>query len=210
MNETLKKIKISFREQLNPLFAPLRRMGIDTSFSIISNNCWGGHVYRYFGLNYSSPTVGMYFFADDYIRFLKDLKYYLSLPLTIIPLEDSKYRDILIRKGQTSVPIGKLGDVEMVFLHYKTPEEVLAKWTRRASRVNLNNLVVKFSEMNLCSDEHLRAFDALPYNKKIVFVTSKRGLKSEILFKKYEGENEIKDDTTYFRRYVNLKNLFKR
>lgn len=210
MNEKIKKIKISLREQLNPIFAPLRRIGVDTSFSIISNNCWGGHVYRYFGLNYSSPTVGMYFFADDYIRFLKDLKRYLCLQLTIIPLKDSKYKDILIRKGQTSVPIGKLGDVEIVFLHYKTPEEALSKWERRAKRVNYNNLVIKFSEMNLCNDEHLREFDALPYKKKIVFVTRKRGLKSEILFKGYDGQSEIKDDTTYFRKYVNLRRLISR
>lgn len=207
MNETLKKIKISLRERFNPLFAPFRRMGIDTSFSIISNNCWAGHVYRYFGLNYTSPTIGLYFFADDYISFISNMRYYLKQQLVIIPLQESKYRDILIRKGQANVPIGRLDDVEIVFLHYKTPEEALLKWSRRVKRVNFKNLVIKFSEMNLCTDEHLAKFDALPYKRKIVFVTKKRGLKSEILFKKYKGQSEIKDDTTFFRRYVNLRTL---
>ncbi|WP_113846262.1 DUF1919 domain-containing protein [Enterococcus durans] len=26
--------------------------------AIISNNCWGGHVYRYFGMKYLSPAIG--------------------------------------------------------------------------------------------------------------------------------------------------------
>lgn len=205
MNETYNRIRVSLRERLNPLFAPIRRRGVDTTFSIISNNCWGGHVYRYFGLKYSSPTIGMYFFSDEYIRFIKNLKYYLSLQLTIIPIEESKYRDILIEREQASVPIGRLDDVEIVFLHYKSPEEALSKWARRTNRINFSNLIVKFSEMNLCSEDHLREFDALPYENKLVFVTKKRGLKSEILFKKYEGQNEIKDDTTFFKKYVNLR-----
>lgn len=42
-------------------------------FTIISNNCWGGYVYRYYGLEYNSPTIGGYFFSEDYIKFLKNL-----------------------------------------------------------------------------------------------------------------------------------------
>ena len=42
-------------------------------FSIISNNCWGGSVYRRYRLKYSSPTVGLYMFANEYIH---GAKYY--------------------------------------------------------------------------------------------------------------------------------------
>ncbi len=207
MNETFKKIKISLRERLNPFLAPIRRIGIDTSFTIISNNCWGGHVYRYFGLNYSSPTVGLYIFSEDYIRLLKDLKHYFETPLQIIPIEQSRYKEILVKKGQTNVPIGLLGDVEIVFLHYKSPEEAITKWNRRVKRVNYENLIVKYSEMNLFTEKTLRQFDDLPYRNKVMFVTRRRGYQSEILFKYYKGANEIPDDTTYFRRYVNLRKL---
>lgn len=43
-------------------------------FTIISNNCWGGMIYESYNLPKNSPTVGLFFFAEDYIRFLKDLK----------------------------------------------------------------------------------------------------------------------------------------
>lgn len=53
----------------NPFLAPFRRAKLErTDFSIISNNCWAGSVYRSYGLPYLSPTVGLYFFADYFIR----------------------------------------------------------------------------------------------------------------------------------------------
>jgi len=38
------------------------------SFSIISNNCWGGLVYQYFGLPYNTPTVGLFIMDDDFFE----------------------------------------------------------------------------------------------------------------------------------------------
>ena len=51
-----------------------RQMLKSTDFTIISNNCWGGHVYRRYGLPYASPTVGMYFFPDEYLKFIRNIK----------------------------------------------------------------------------------------------------------------------------------------
>ena len=58
-----------------------RKQLLFTDFTIISNNCWGGLVYQYFGLPYTSPTVGLFIMDDDYIKFLENLDYYLSQPL---------------------------------------------------------------------------------------------------------------------------------
>lgn len=44
-------------------------------FTIISNNCWGGLVYESYGLPKNSPTVGMFFMAEEYIKFVSNLKY---------------------------------------------------------------------------------------------------------------------------------------
>ena len=41
-----------------------------TDFTIISNNCWGGMIYESYGLSKQSPTVGMFFMAPDYIKFV--------------------------------------------------------------------------------------------------------------------------------------------
>ena len=204
---------VKIREKFNPYLAPMRRekagLGGGNSLNIISNNCWGGHVYRYFGLSYSSPTVGMYLYTPEYIRFLKNIKHYLSLELKFIPVEESRYKDILVAKQILSSPIGVLDDVEIVFLHYHSEEEAKEKWNRRKQRLNLDNLIVKMSEQNLCTPELLKEFDALPYKRKFVFVHKDYGLKSQIICKEFAKSHEVTNDTDEFRRHINLIKLVK-
>lgn len=106
-NEVVKKYKVKFRNTLNPFLGPLRRWfgGVNKPFTIISNNCWGGIVYQHYNLPYDSPTVGLYFYADEYIKFVSNLHYYLSQEITFISYEQSKYKDDIVRKKQTSKPI---------------------------------------------------------------------------------------------------------
>ena len=199
--------KIRLRELLNPYLAPFRRLGLKTDkFTIISNNCWGGHVYRYFGIPYLSPTIGLYFFADDYLRFIKRLNYYLSLELKFIKHEESKYYTILVERGGRDAicPIGKLDELEIIFLHYGSEQEAFEKWTRRSKRIVWNNIVYKMSDQNMCTDELLVEFDKLNINRKFCFVSKDLGLKSQVLFKEYFGSEEVRNDTTLFRKYIKL------
>ena len=210
--DILTKIDINLREKLNPYLAPYRRKKIGkyaNSLTILSNNCWGGHVYRYFGIPYNSPTVGMYFFAGDYIKFLSNLEDYLNKELKIIPVEESIHYDELINyhKDSLDVPIGRLGDIEIVFLHCHSNEEAIVKWNRRKERIDFDNLVVKMSEMNGCTIEHLKAFDALPFKRKFVFTTKDYGLKSQVIIKEYKRMDEIRNDTSKFRKYIDLISL---
>ena len=195
----------------NRLFASKRRKKLNnTDFSIICNNCWGGFVYRYFGLPYLSPTVGLYFYSEDYIKFVKKMAKYIAMPITIIDAENSKHYEDLKRKGQDNVPVGVLDDVEIIFLHYKTAAEAKEKWTRRCKRVNLNNIVLKYSYMNDPFDECLKEFDALPYKKKVMFVQRKEQEKEYRCAKYYPGfENcgDIRNDTDFFAKHVNLFEL---
>lgn len=211
------KIRINIREKLNPFLSPYRRSKIlnfdntviEAPFTILSNNCWGGHVYRYFGFPYNTPTVGMYFFSGDYIKFLTKLDHYLTVDLIMIGSKESKHYEELVKyhKESLNVPIGRLDDIEIVFLHSHSPEEAFIKWNRRKQRINKDNLIVKMSQMNGCTYEHLRAFDELPYKRKFVFTTKDYGLKSQVIFKECLGENEILNDTTNFRKYVDLIKL---
>ena len=178
------------------------------NFTIISNNCWAGHVYRYYGLSYSTPTVGLFFFADDYLKFIKNLKYYMNADLHFIPLSESRHEKELLMQGGKSAacPIGVLDDIEVIFLHYKTEQEAYTKWMRRKERINWNNLFIKMSQMNGCSDEMMHEFDKLPYKNKFIFVKQKYGIKSEVVYTGYEHDSEISNDTNYFRRYINVTN----
>ena len=173
---TIDKLASVYEEVSNRTFADIRRNKLNnTDFSIISNNCWGGHVYRRYGLLYSSPTIGMYFYSEEYIKLLRNLDRNLFLPFSVVNANESKYYQDLLRKGQKNVFIGKLGnEIELVLLHYHSKEEAEEKWARRLARVNLNNLIVKMSEMNMCSEKHLLEFDEMNYRKKVLFVAKER------------------------------------
>lgn len=163
-------VQRKLREQTNFLFAKCRLRRLERSdFSIISNNCWAGTVYRYFGLPYQSPTVGLYFFASDYVKFSADLRHYLSVPIRFIDPRSSSHFDVLKDRGELDKPIGMLDDVEVVFLHYRTAEEAAQKWERRVGRVNWDNLFIKFSQMNGCSVEDLSKFDQIAFPNKVCF-----------------------------------------
>ena len=51
-----------------------RKKILNIDFSIISNNCWAGWVYRRYGIEYRTPTVGLFIMPSDYIIFLKNLQ----------------------------------------------------------------------------------------------------------------------------------------
>lgn len=177
------------------------------SLNIISNNCWGGHVYRYFNLPYNSPTVGLFFFTEDYIRFLSNIKYYLSLNFKFISQEKSRYSEELKKRNTPPCPIGVLDDIEIVFLHYHLEEEARTKWNRRKERLDLDNTIVKMSEQNLCTPDHLRAFNQLPFKRKFVLVHKDYGIESQIVCKEFIKKGEVTNDTDEFRRHVNLIRL---
>ena len=204
-------IKYHYEKPGNKLFSELRRHRINnTDFSIICNNCWGGYVYRFFGLPYNSPTIGLYIFPKDFLKLLQDIEGYLKKDLVFINPQKSNYYEELKRKGQLNVPIAKLGDIEIVFLHYKTEEEAREKWNRRASRVNYNNIIVKFSQMNGCTMDDLQIFDSLKFKKMFVFVNRKNiaeKLETGIYFKGQEKLQELQADTTFFDTYINLYDL---
>ena len=72
--------------------AKIRRKRIKIeNFTIISNNCWGGFIYQSYNLKYNTPTIGLFFMAEDYIEFLKDIKKWIYKPIQFINYQDSKY-----------------------------------------------------------------------------------------------------------------------
>lgn len=203
------KIRRKIVKIFDKILLTVRRKSINNKdFSIISNNCWGGFVYKRYNLPYLTPTVGLYFYAEDYIKLCHNLTYYMSLPLKFITLQQSKHFESLTAKGQINIPIAQLDDIEIIFLHYKTEEEALEKWERRKKRINYENLIFKFSEVNNCTYEHLKKFEELEANKKICFTTQNyKDISSSILFKAYKNKNQVKNDTDDYSRYINIEKL---
>lgn len=201
------KFRNRIMDNAAPIFGKVNQKRVNNhDFTIISNNCWGGYVYRYFGLPYQSPTIGVYFFADEYIKFIYNLRHYLQCDLKIIDAKKSRYYEKL--KKEPLPLIGKIDDVEIVFLHYDSSDEAMEKWSRRVERVNFDNIIIKFSQMNNCNRTHLQAFDELKNIKKFMFVASNDlQFDSAIYYKGYEKEQQILNDTLKWNRYINVVEL---
>ena len=107
----------------------------------------GGGIYQELKLPYLTPTIGLYFYPEDYILFLQDLKYYTTeAKLTFTGY--SKYKD---NTKKHSYPIGLLdGKIEIHFLHYKSTEEAFTKWERGKKKINWDNLFVKMDDRDGC------------------------------------------------------------
>lgn len=180
------------------------------NLTVISNNCWAGRLYQYLDKPYLSPTAGLFFFADDYLKFITDLRYYLSLELEFISVNESKHSELLNEKSRLA-PIGRLGDIEIVFLHYETPDEAKEKWNRRKERINYDDILFKFSRMNGCTDEHVKFFAALPFNNKLLLNNNPEPeYDFEYYIEGYDGKDEIFNDTQPFPGSINIKKVLKK
>lgn len=161
--------------------------------SIISSNCIGGVLYKELGLKFNSPTINLYFYPKDYIRFLSNLKYYLQLDL------------VFIKEKNISFPIAMLGDIKIYFMHYQTEDEAKLKWKQRCKRVNFNNLYIIMVEKDECTEEEIAMFDKLPYKNKVIFTHKKFDkYKSSFYITGYEEKKEI-GNLMEFRNLVGEK-----
>lgn len=184
------------KRKIRKIISPIKRVGLNNkNFSIISNNCFGGYIYDIYGLQYLTPTIGLYFFSKEYIKFLNNLPYYLSLECEPLEVKDSKYKEILEKR--TSNPmLGKVGDVEIVFVHYDSAEEGCRKWNKRRGRVNFDNLIVKYNDQNLFEIEDFEEFKKMYFSNKLFFTANKSLCDNNFSYflKKYDKIGYVLDD----------------
>ena len=149
-NEKLRKL----RENTPTIFAP---------------NCWGGLTYHHLGLEFCSPLINMHIPHDEYLRFLRDPKYYMSQELVLrqMYIDDSLERPF---------PVAMMGDVSLWMNHYTDFDEARDIWERRKERIKWDNLFVMFFDE---TPELVEQFLELKYDKKVCFVpweTDTKGL----------------------------------
>ena len=160
----------------------LRSAAGSTPFAIVSNNCWGAHVYQQLGLPYSTPFVGLFLRPACYTTLLGDFDRIVRGELKFV--DESRYPDINAKRAAgTKHPIAILADaVEVNFLHEKTEAEARDKWQRRVARMpaDPSRRFYKFCDFDRPSDDALRAFDALPLPHKVMFVAKPLDVTSAI------------------------------
>jgi uncharacterized protein (DUF1919 family) len=212
----LKKINIDAFETafkwrfIDKYFSGFERSKLkNKDFSIIGNNCVAGGMYHKFGLKYTTPTIWTFFFPEEYIRFLENLDWYLKQPLEFTKETKHPMAHRLSETIHRNYPIGVLGgDVEMHFMHYKTEEEALEKWTRRIKRVNFNNLFIIFSDAEEeFKEELLERYEKLTYEHKIFFSSKPRSnCKSTVFVEDYAEATHVYDSTRNrkYEKYIDL------
>ncbi|MBR2708606.1 MAG: DUF1919 domain-containing protein [Bacilli bacterium] len=169
-------LKIKGRRKYINKTSKIRRKNIsNNSFTIISNNCWAGFIYQSYGLKYNTPTIGMFFMADDYLKFISDLEHYISIDKfeEVLPEKSKWYNVLKCKENFGKYPIAKLEDIELHLLHYDNVKDAQNKWNRRKKRINYSNILYKFSEMNDFSEMNLVSFQKLNLDNKLCFISKK-------------------------------------
>lgn len=208
--------KAQIKRRMEKVSAIFYRIGLkNRNFSIISNNCWGGKVYDMYALQYLSPTVGLWIPPEDFCRFCKNIKHYLKVDLVQITYLESHVRALLeARKktGRYELPldeliIGRIEDVDIVFLHYTSFEDAKEKWNRRRKRVNFDNILIKLNDQNGCTEKQFDDFCDLDYEHKLFFTAKEEWCKYPycIFLEKYEREGYVVSDTLHGDVPMNVK-----
>lgn len=167
-----RKVRHTFRNWLSQ--SDRKEMG-DKKFVIVSNNCWGGEVYQWYGRPYNTPFVGLFIYGPCYHKLLSNFDHYMSQKLEFIEMSKSKYAETgpfpELKPGQV-YPVGKLDDIEIHFLHYESEEIASSKWERRTARMlketDKDNYFFKTCD-KWGNDEYFEEFHGLPYKNKISF-----------------------------------------
>ena len=180
----MKKIKnaiIKIRDNLEK--RRLRKRLNLTDFTIISNKCWGSFTYQKYGIEYKSPTVGLFILGHDFVKLCADWENYFKSELVFIPWEQASYHYALVEA--TPYPVAKLGDIEVYFMHYHSEEEAAEKWYRRIKRINPDHMIFKLSQREECSKGDIVNFMHLPLEHKVCFSYDK--VEGAIIVPELEG-----------------------
>ena len=206
----LNKIYRPFEKYL----APIHRQGLNTNdFTIISNNCWGGRVYQYFGIEYKTPTIGMYFFPSDFNQFCNNLDFYITRDPVIVDWNESKWKKYLtLQYNIINMPlIARINDIELILLHYHSELDFKNKWKRRRNRINWDSLIFKSNDQNFCTEFDCEEFCTKNIDQNRIFFTANQNWFAKynctIFYKDDEMYGFVKDDTMFPCENINMKSF---
>ena len=129
---------------------------------ILSMNCTGGILYHDLGLPFLSPTINLFFHAEDFIRFCERLDDYLKIDKLVECFDPDVVQD-------RPYPVAWLGDIKLFLVHYHSVSEAQDAWNRRKKRIRKEEIVVLATDRDGMTDSLKDRFEKLPY-PKVMFV----------------------------------------
>lgn len=146
------------------------------SVSLISQNCIAGVFYHDMGLQFQSPTINLFFPEPDFIRFVTNIDYYLSLPIQM--------------NWDETYPIGCLEDVRIHFMHYSTCREAHDAWERRKARIAPDRIVIVCTDMEGFGDSEYACWQEIQF-PKVLFSATERDSPDVVSFPEYATFGEV-------------------
>ncbi|MEY8394773.1 DUF1919 domain-containing protein [Lachnospiraceae bacterium 45-P1] len=163
--------------------------------SIIASNCSGTYICHDLRIPYLTPTVNLYIDMNDFIKMVKNLKWYMEQEL-----EEAK--------EETTCPVGILGDIKIYFMHYASFCESKAKWEERKKRINWDNIFIVGSERDGCTYETIKNFEELPYKNKVIFTYKEYPeFSSTYCMESFKGKGELGVITDFKSQFLKRRYL---
>lgn len=147
-------------------------------FSLIAQNCIGGIFYHDMRMQFLSPTINLFFKEPDFVKFVSNLKYYISLEPEM--------------RWEEEYPVGKLDDIEIYFMHYHSCKEAKEIWNKRKSRINYDKILVLATDRNGFTDEVYKVWEEIPYKKVLFTVKNQYCDGNAVIYPEYQNEGYVR------------------
>lgn len=152
-------------------------------FSFITQNCIGIRFSQWAKDGYRSPTVNLWFKPGGFLDFVEQLPEYLAMEVVEDPEQSNAY----------GYPVGRIGEVEVYFTHYRSFADARAQWHRRAARVRLDRVIVVMQERDGFEASHLRRFEQLAWPRKLLVAASSIDSPGVISVPAWKDQAEVGD-----------------
>lgn len=136
----------------------LRKRLKNKNFTILAPTCIAGVMYHELGHKFLSPTINLWMYDKDFLKFVHNLKDYLSYDLRFVD-------------GIDDTPTAYLNDILIHFNHYHSNEEAKQKWDERKQRVNYDNLFIIMADQpdgGVITHEDMLSLKDIPCKGKVV------------------------------------------
>lgn len=127
IRQELMEIGVASQEILSYRFLEIPNVDVEryiqlknSNISIVSNNCWGGIIYKTLGLECLSPFKNLFLNDEEYLKLLRRLPYYLSC-------EPSFYKYVYDDSRNMEYPVLLLDDISVYCNHDTDAEEAILK-----------------------------------------------------------------------------------
>lgn len=124
-------------------------------FTILCSNCIGGMIYHRLGLPFRSPTINLWMYQRDFIKFASKIRHYQDMPLHFI---ETNY----------DYPVAMLDDITIYFNHSQSSEDACSDWNRRIKRINFDNLFLIMYDREDITKDDIKKLENIPCKGKLV------------------------------------------